>query len=639
MCGRCQVLVSEGEFAKHGISSSQACLTTVTEAEKKYADWKGLKAGRRLSCNARLVRDVIIDVPPESQVHRQIVRKRAEARNIEIDPVVKSYYVEVAKPDIHHPSGDFQRLEHALKREWDVELHDTDLYVLRRMQKALRDGDWKVTVAVRHSLDRYDEIVGLWPGLKERLYGLAVDIGTTTVSCQLVDLTSGEVLAIAGAMNPQIRFGEDLMSRVSYVMSQPESVTEMAAVLRDCLNGLIAQTCAEAEIENNDIVEVVLVGNPIMHHISLGLDPSELGVAPFALVTNAAVKVYAEDDLGLDICLGSRAYYLPCIAGHVGADAAAVVLSESPHLSREIMLIVDVGTNAEIILGNRDKLLAASSPTGPAFEGAEISSGQRAAPGAIERLRINPETLEPTYKVIGCELWSDEDGFEAEIAATGVTGICGSGIIEVLGEMYLAGILSSDGVIDGAVTERSDRIKADGSTFSYLIRAGEPEIRIIQSDVRAIQLAKGALYAGARLLMDRLGIDKVDRISLAGAFGSHIDPKYAMLLGMIPDCPLDKVSAAGNAAGTGARVALLNKSARSEIESLVKQIEKVETAVEPAFQQHFIKAIAIPHGADAFPNLTRIVKLPENKSTPEQKGVNTISRRQQRKLKQAGLQV
>ena len=639
MCGRCQVLVSEGEFAKHGISSSQACLTAVTEAEKKYADWKGLKTGRRLSCNARLVKDVIIDVPPESQVHRQIVRKRAEVRNIEIDPVVKSYYIEVAKPDIHHPSGDFQRLEDALKREWGVELHDTDLYVLRRMQKALRDGDWKVTVAVRHSLGRYDEIVGLWPGLKERLYGLAVDIGTTTVSCQLVDLTSGEVLAIAGAMNPQIRFGEDLMSRVSYVMSQPESVAEMATVLRDCLNGLIAQTCAEAGIENTDIVEVVLVGNPIMHHISLGLDPSELGVAPFALVTNAAVKVYAEDDLGLDICLGSRAYYLPCIAGHVGADAAAVVLSESPHLSREIMLIVDVGTNAEIILGNRDKLLAASSPTGPAFEGAEISSGQRAAPGAIERLRINTETLEPTYKVIGCELWSDEDGFEAEIAATGVTGICGSGIIEVLGEMYLAGILSSDGVIDGAVAERSDRIKADGSTFSYLIRAGEPEIRIIQSDVRAIQLAKGALYAGARLLMDRLGIDKVDRISLAGAFGSHIDPKYAMLLGMIPDCPLDKVSAAGNAAGTGARVALLNKSARSEIESLVKQIEKVETAVEPAFQQHFIKAIAIPHGADAFPNLTRIVKLPENKSTPEQKGVNTISRRQQRKLKQAGLQV
>jgi uncharacterized 2Fe-2S/4Fe-4S cluster protein (DUF4445 family) len=638
LCGRCQVLVGEGEFAKHGISSSAQCLAEITEAEKKYADWKGLKPGRRLSCNARLLQDVVIDVPPESQVHRQIVRKRAEARNIEIEPVIKSYYVEVEKPDIHNPSGDFQRLEQALKREWDVELHDTDLYVLRTMQNALREGDWKVTAAVRHSLGRYDEIIGLWSGVITQLYGLAIDVGTTTVSCQLVDLTSGEVLSVAGAMNPQIRFGEDLMSRVSYVMAQPDSVTEMSKALRDCLNGLIAETSIEADIDKKYIVEVVLVGNPIMHHLALGLDPSELGVAPFALVTNAAVKVYAEDDLGLDICLGSRAYFLPCIAGHVGADAAAVVLSESPHLSQEITLIVDVGTNAELILGNRERLLAASSPTGPAFEGAEISSGQRAAPGAIERLRINPDSLEPTYKVIGCDLWSDENGFDEVIASTGVTGICGSGIIEVIGEMYLAGILSAKGVIDGGLAEHCERIKADGSTFSYLIRGGEPEIKIIQSDVRAIQLAKGALYAGARLLMDRLGIDKVDRVSLAGAFGSHIDPKYAMLLGMIPDCPIDKVSAAGNAAGTGARIALLNKKARTEIETLVKQIEKVETAVEPAFQQHFVKAIAIPHESDAFPNLGRIVKLPENKSTQIIKENGGLSRRQQRKLKLAAIQ-
>jgi uncharacterized 2Fe-2S/4Fe-4S cluster protein (DUF4445 family) len=629
--------VAEGEFAKHGITSSQQCLTDVTEAEKKYAAWKGLISGRRLSCNARLQMDVVIDVPAESQVHRQIVRKRAEARNIEINPVVKPYYVEVAGPDISHPSGDFQRLQEALKREWDVEFHDVDLYVLRNLQNVLRQSDWKVTVAVRHSLGRYDEIVGLWPGVKAQLYGLAIDIGTTTVSCQLVDLISGDVLSVAGAMNPQIRFGEDLMSRVSYVMARRESVSEMSEVLRNCLNNLITETTAEAGIEKQDIVEVVFVGNPIMHHLSLGLDPSELGVAPFALVTNASVKVYAEDDLGLDICLGSRAYYLPCIAGHVGADAAAVVLSESPHLSEEIRLIVDVGTNAEIILGNRDRLLAASSPTGPAFEGAEISSGQRAAPGAIERLRINPDTLEPTYKVIGCDLWSDESGFDEAIISTGVTGICGSGIIEAIGEMYLAGILSSTGVIDGGLAEHCERIKANGSTFSYLIRAGEPEIKIIQSDVRAIQLAKGALYAGIRLLMDKLGIDKVDRISLAGAFGSHIDPKYAMLLGMFPDCPIDKVSAAGNAAGTGARIALLNRKARTEIEALVKQIEKVETAVEPAFQQHFIKSIAIPHESDAFPNLGRIVKLPENKPAQLIKENSGLSRRQQRKLKLANL--
>lgn len=525
-----------------------------------------------------------------------------------------------------------------MKLDWNIELQDTDLYVLRALQTTLREGDWKVTAAVRHTLGKYDEIVGLWPGLKNRLFGLAIDTGTTTVSCQLVDMASGEVLAVAGAMNPQIRFGEDLMSRVSYVMNKPESVKEMAAVLRDTINQLISETCNEAQVDCTDIIEVVMVGNPIMHHLTLGLNPSELGVAPFALVTNVAVKVYAEDDLGLNTCLGARAYFLPCIAGHVGADAAAVVLSERPDLSKQITLIVDVGTNAEIVLGNRDKLYAASSPTGPAFEGAEISCGQRAAPGAIERMRIDKDALQARYKVIGCDLWSDESGFEAAIEPTGVTGICGSGIIEALGEMYLAGILKTDGVIDGDLAKKYDCVQADGSTFSYLIREGEPEIRIIQSDVRSIQLAKAALFAGAQLLMDHMGIEKVDRISLAGAFGSHIDTKYAMLLGMIPDCPLDKVRSVGNAAGTGARIALLNAQSREDIEHLVTRIEKIETAVEPRFQDHFIKAIAIPHLDQEFPNLARTMTLPARteKEKKEAEASNGISRRQLRKIRKSG---
>jgi uncharacterized 2Fe-2S/4Fe-4S cluster protein (DUF4445 family) len=637
MCGRCQVLVAEGNFLKHNIMSSSACVSRVSAVEEKYADMRGLKVGRRLACSTKLIGDVIIDIPAESQVHRQVVRKHAEARDIHVNPVVRPYYVEVAEPDLNHPSGDFQRLASALKRDWDIDLQDTDLYVLRALQTTLRDGDWKVTAAVRHTLGRYDEVVGLWPGLKDRLYGLAIDVGTTTVSCQLVDMASGEVLAIDGAMNPQIRFGEDLMSRVSYVMDKPESVKDMATVLRDTVNLLIADTCRQTEVNSTDIIEVVMVGNPIMHHLALGLNPSELGVAPFALVTNVAVKVYAEDDLGLDACLGARAYFLPCIAGHVGADAAAVVLSERPDLSDEITLIVDVGTNAEIILGNRDTLYAASSPTGPAFEGAEISCGQRAAPGAIERLRIDSETLQARYKVIGCDLWSDEPGFNKAIKSTGVTGICGSGIIEALGEMYLAGILKTDGSIDGSMADKFSNVQKNGSTFSYLIRSGEPEIRILQSDVRSIQLAKAALYAGAQLLMDHMGIKKVDRISLAGAFGSHIDTKYAMLLGMIPDCPLDKVKSIGNAAGTGARIALLNVQAREDIEQLVMRIEKIETAVEPRFQDHFIKAIAIPHKDHEFPSLARTMTLPAQ-IEKEKKALeigNGLSRRQLRKMRMA----
>ena len=640
ICGRCQVVIGEGDFAKHGINSSAQSVESLTEPERKYDRRKGLAPNRRLGCHARLVADAVIDVPPESQVHRQVVRKRAEVRRITVDPVVKPYYVEVDKPDLHHPSGDYQRLNQALQKDWGLTLHDTDLHVLRSLQHTLREGDWKVTIAIRHSLGKYDEIVGLWPGFQDRLYGLAVDVGSTTVACHLCDLSSGDVISSSGAMNPQIRFGEDLMSRVSYVMDNPDSVQELTAAVLGTINQLAQETAREAGIDPRHIIEVVLVGNPIMHHLLLGVDPSELGLAPFALCTNEAVKIYAEEDLGIEIALGARAYILPCIAGHVGADAAAVILSEGPHLGEAMTLIIDVGTNAEIVLGNKHRLLAASSPTGPALEGAQISCGQRAAPGAIERVRIDRETLEPRFRVIGGDLWSNEEGFAEAVAKTGVTGICGSGIIEVLGEMFLAGLVTREGMIDGSLASRCDRVFPRGETFAYRLHAGSPDLVITQEDVRAVQLAKGALYAGARLLMDHLGIEQVDRVVLAGAFGSHIDPLYAMLLGMIPDCPIEKVSSAGNAAGTGARIALVNKQARNEIEELVKRIEKVETAVEPRFQEHFIGAIAIPHAHEPFPNLAAKVELPgrvTSKPTQASGRLPGPSRRRQR-LARSGAQ-
>ena len=386
------------------------------------------------------------------------------------------------------------------------------------------------------------------------------------------------------------------------------------------LEALVGQLCAEAMADPASVLELVFVGNPIMHHLLLGIDPVELGGAPFALATDSAVEILAPE-LGLtSVNPGARIYILPCIAGHVGADCAGVVLSETPWLNDEITLLVDVGTNAEIVLGNKDKLLACSSPTGPAFEGAQIGNGQRAAPGAIERVRIDRDTLEARFKVIGCELWSDEPGFTEATGRTGVTGICGSGIIEALAEMYLAGLITQDGVVDGAMAERTPRVQAMGRTFGYLLHAGEPEIVVSQNDIRAIQLAKAALYAGARLLMDRLGVETVGRVTLAGAFGSHIDPLHAMVLGMIPDCPLDKVGSAGNAAGTGARIALLNRKARMEIEQVVEQIEKVETAIEPRFQEHFVAAMAIPHKTAGYPNLGSVVSLPLPSASPDGSG-------------------
>jgi uncharacterized 2Fe-2S/4Fe-4S cluster protein (DUF4445 family) len=613
LCGRCQVLVAEGEFAKHGVTSSNASLSPFSDTEMRYAKRVPMAEGRRLSCAALVEADVVIDVPAGSQVHRQVVRKDAEVRAIELHPVVRLHYVQVQPPDMHDPSGDLRRLYDALALEWQLTGLSCDLSVLQSLQWALRAGAWQVTVAVHAG----QQIIGVWPGLHEQIFGLAIDVGSTTIAAHLCDLLSGEVVASAGVMNPQIRFGEDLMSRVSYSMMNPGGAAQMTAVVREALTALAAEVAHGAGTSVDNILEATVVGNPIMHHLLLGIDPVELGGAPFALATDHSLTLRATA-IDLKLNRNARVYVLPCIAGHVGADAAGMVLAERPDLSDKMTLLVDVGTNAEIVLGNRTRLVACSSPTGPAFEGAQISSGQRAAPGAIERVRIDRETLEPRFKVIGSDLWSDERGFEDATAASGVTGVCGSGIIEVIAEMYLAGIINQDGVVDGALAARSPRVVANGRTFAYVLRAGTPELRITQNDVRAIQLAKAALYAGIALLMERIGIDHVDRIRLAGAFGSHIDVKYATVLGMIPDCDLKQVRSSGNAAGTGARIALLDATSRAVIEKLVRQIEKMETAIEPRFQQHFVEAMAIPHKTAPYPNLRRLVELPPPKESASQ---------------------
>jgi uncharacterized 2Fe-2S/4Fe-4S cluster protein (DUF4445 family) len=613
ICGRCQVLIAEGEFAKHGVKSGASSVSSVSEVELRYASRQRLPAGHRLSCSTLVQGDVVVDVPSSSQVHRQVVRKDADAREIKLNPVVRLHYVEVQEPDMQDPSGDLRRLMNALEREWQLTGLACDLAVLRELQQVLRKGQWKVTVAVHGE----KQIIAVWPGFHDKAFGMAVDVGSTTVAAHLCNLESGELVAAAGVMNPQIRFGEDLMSRVSWAMMNPGGASQMTDTIRGALSALASELARAAGIDPEDILELSLVGNPIMHHLVLGIDPTELGGAPFALAVDHSLTLRAAS-LGLAVHPDARIYILPCIAGHVGADAAGMILAERPDQGSEITLLVDVGTNAEIVLGNRDRLLACSSPTGPAFEGAQISCGQRAAPGAIERVRIDPETLEPRYKVIGSDLWSDDPQFAQATAGSGVTGVCGSGIIEVIAEMYLAGIINQDGVIDGRLGERSDRVVANDRTFSYVLHRGAVPMQITQNDVRAIQLAKAALHAGIRLLMDHLGVEQVDRIRLAGAFGSHIDAKYAMVLGMIPDCELGQVASVGNAAGAGARIALLDSTARTAIEDLVRRVEKIETAIEPRFQEHFIDAMAIPHKHAGYPQLRKVVVLPEAKESAAQ---------------------
>ena len=519
ICGRCQIGVAEGDFPKHGIASRADHLTPWNEVEARYAAIRGsLRAGRRLGCQAHVAGDVVIDVPPESQVHRQVVRKDADTRPILLDPVVHLRYVEVAEPDMHDPSGDFRRLAAALEKEWQIAGATASLPVLATLQKALRAGQWKVTAAIRENR----EVVAVWPDLVDRCYGVAVDIGSTTIAAHLSDLVSGETLASAGVMNPQIRFGEDLMSRVSYVMMHPGGDREMTAAVREAVDTLIGSVAAQANIPRDRIVEMTAVGNPIMHHLFLGLDPVELGGAPFALTVDSALDTPAAD-LGLTIAPGARVHTLPLIAGHVGADCAGVVLAEAPYAEDKITLLVDIGTNAEIVLGNRTtaRLLLAHRPRlrGRAnfLRPARRPRRHRAPahrPGD-PRAPLQGHWFRPLVRRSGVRARRHRNRRHRHLRLRHHRGDRRN----VPRRPHHPRRRHRR----HACLTNSAALVADGRTFTYVIREGEPRIAVTQSDVRAIQLAKAALYAGVRLLMDHYGTDHVEKIGLAGAFGSHID--------------------------------------------------------------------------------------------------------------------
>lgn len=630
-CQKCRVCVEEGNFPKHGIISAAHNLSTASDAESNFLQ-KLKSPDMRLSCQATIEGDILLFIPEESRGQKQVIRKSATNRVIDVNPVIRKVYVEVDKAELGEHRGDWGRLQEALAAQWALSGLTIDLRVLQKLQAALRDGDWAVTV----TLWQEREVIDVEPGFEDGIYGLAVDIGSTTVAGYLCDLRTGEVLATESIMNPQVTYGEDLMSRVSYAMMHPKTGLEkMHKAIIDALNRLAASAAREAEIQPRQIHDAVFVGNTTMVHILLGIDPVELGGAPFALATREAVDVKARD-LGLRLHPNAYVHVLPAEAGHVGADNVAALIAEEPYRQSETILLVDVGTNAEIVLGNRAWMYSASSPTGPAFEGAQITFGMRAAPGAIERVRIDPETKEARFRVIGEERWSDAWQIGAEVPLEEqpkhlAAGICGSGIIEVVAELFLAGVLLPDGRFDDTLVH--ERVQWDGRRGEYILATGEQTttgepIVVTQDDVRNIQLAKAALYAGAKLLMNRAGIEAVDKIVLAGAFGSYIDTKYAMILGLIPDCDLEKVVAVGNAAGDGARIALLNREKRQEAVDISRWVTYVETAVDPDFQNEFVGAIHLPHATDAFPHLEGM--LPEQTAVV---GANRADRQRRRRVR------
>ncbi|HTP02396.1 MAG TPA: ASKHA domain-containing protein [Anaerolineales bacterium] len=601
-CGKCKVLVQEGEFQRYGITSSREHLSAAGREESTYFGQRaGLLAARgwepgqvRLACQARVLGDVLIDIPEESRGNKQIVRKAAIERNIEIKPSLRKYLVELTPPTLSNPKADWERLasgvatsmglvragEPNLPRPAELTI---DFACLKALSQTLRDGDWRVTVTVWQ--DR--EVVRVEAGYADQLYGAAVDIGTTTIALYLCNLENGEIVAAESEMNPQIVYGEDVMSRIQYTIVHEDGLRTLHKTLIRSLNQMLARAARDAGIAARDIQEFVVAGNTTMHHIFLNIPPKALGHAPFASAVYRALDIKARE-LGLLINESANVHVLPNIAAFIGADTTAVLLAEEPHEQEENWLIMDVGTNAEVVLGNKHRLICASTPTGPALEGAHIEYGMRAAPGAIERVRIDAQTLEPRYKLIGEDEWN-----------TGKPkGICGSAVLDTVAEMYRVGLLDARGKM--LPTEQAPlRVRRGKGGMEYVIAFADEtfigaDIVVTQKDVRQIQLAKGALYVAARTLLDQFKLDAPDKILLAGAFGMYIDKNNALSIGMLPKCPPENIFAVGNSAGDGARIALLNIDKRREAYAVASRVTRHELPTDPAFQDLFIRSLNFP---------------------------------------------
>lgn len=596
VCGKCRIIVEEGRFEKLGLVSGASHVSERGETEEKFFTEDELSRGYRLACLTQITGDLVVTVPEESRSVKQVILEKGKKRTFTINPAVKQYTIKLPAPTLEDARDDRRRLLDVLEESEGLSGLTVDYPVLRTLPRTLRENDWLVTVSVWQG----KEVIRVESGEAPHSLGIAIDIGTTTLAAFLCDLVTGELLSKASRMNPEIGYGEDVLARISYAMANEDGGEKLQRAMQDAVSELAAQMTGEIGRTPSEVDEMVLVYNTAMHHFTLGLDSRYVGRSPFAPAASDALDIKARD-LGILINPSANIHSLPIEAGFVGADNVAVLLAEEPYNSESVKLIIDIGTNGEIDLGNKERLLSTSCATGPALEGAQIAFGMRAAPGAIERIEINPETYEPRYKVIGKDEWFPDISF------TGAQGICGSGIIDVVAELYRAGIISKAGRINTKLD--TPRVRKDDKGKAEYVLAWAPEtavhkdIVITQGDIRAVQLAKGAIYVGAKYLMEKYGIDHVDEVILAGAFGSYINKKSAMALGMFPDCALEKVQAVGNAAGDGARIALLNVEKRKEAAKVAREVEFIETAVEPDFQTRFMEALAIPHAKDEFPHL------------------------------------
>jgi uncharacterized 2Fe-2S/4Fe-4S cluster protein (DUF4445 family) len=583
-CGKCRILCETGKDN----------LGSLTKIEQSLLSPEEISAGYRLACRASVNRDVTVRILEESRTGKQKLQTEGIRTHVKLDPLIRKYHIRLSVPTLEDNRSDADRLLEKLRTEYHLKNLNLGLRVLQQLPSMLRKHDRDVTVVVWND----ETIMEVEHGnTAQRVFGYAVDIGTTKLAGYLIDLTTGEVVAADSLMNPQIPYGEDIIARIAFAMQGSRKQKQLQQVLINGLNQILTTLLEKSTVKHREVYEMTVVGNTAMHHLFLNISPKGLALSPYAPATRAGMDVSARA-VGVNTNRNANVHVLPVVAGFVGADAVAVALATEIHKRNELCLALDIGTNTEIILGNKDSLMACSCASGPALEGAHIKHGMRAASGAIERAQIDPATFDVRYQTV--------DNVKP-------CGICGSGIVDITAEMLKAGLINVMGSMNKQAN--SPRLRSEDG-LEFVVAWGKEtstgqDITLTQRDIREIQSAKAAIHTGALILMRNMRVTEkdIDMVFVAGAFGSYIDPRNARIIGMYPEIALQRVKVVGNAAGTGARMALVSKAARSQAEEISSLIKYVELAAEQDFQADFCNSLCVPYAdLSRYPETSEMLK-------------------------------
>jgi len=584
ICGKCKVIAKNPEV-----------LTSLSKREKEILSEQEIRKGYRLACQAYIKENATIFIPEESRVAKRKTLIEGVMQEVEVSPLVEKFYIIMPKPSLQDLRTDFDRMIESLKDIYNLEALKIPLELLKALPLKLREAEWKVTVAVWNK----EKIISVEPGnTTQKLYGIAIDIGTSKIIGYLVNLLTGKIVATHFIENPQIIYGEDIISRISHVMKSFQNLKDIHSLAIRAVNEVILECCDKAGIEPSDIYEAVIVGNTAMHHFFLNINPKHLALSPYVPAIGRPVNVEARE-LKIKICPHANIHVLPVIAGFVGADAVGDILATRIFETEKIRLTIDIGTNTEIIIGNKDELFATSCASGPAFEGMHITHGMKAVEGAIEKVKINTETFEVRYETIG----------DAE-----PIGICGSAMVDIVAEMLKAGLIDRTGKFN--INKNTECFQKINDEYVFVIakpnetKSGTP-IVVTQKDIREIQLAKAAIYTGCSILMRErnISIDIIDKVFVAGAFGNYLNIENSVIIGLLPDIPPSKVEFVGNAAGSGAIMALISKKERRKAKQIAKRTNYVELATDPNFNIELATSMYLPHkDLEKFPTVKKLLE-------------------------------